>query len=106
MLEQCLLDALSLALQLVQLDPSTHKIDPGTGNICLEHTLAKKRLEEVYDEYLMVRGLVVGGNYMMELYSNVDGGWTILVTSVNGCSFILASGDQLEDLRDRAGRGI
>ncbi len=99
-----MLDVLLLALQLVQSD--LPKVDPGTGTLCLEHAKAKARLEQVYDEYLMVRGLVVGGNYMMELFSNVDGGWTILITSITGCSFVIANGDDLEELRDREGRGI
>ena len=61
--------------------------------LCLVHDNAVEELGKRYGEQVTARGLAQDGKAMVEVFSNDEGAWTILVTDVNGRACVLANGE-------------
>ena len=60
--------------------------------MCLLHEAATKQLAEQHNGSVVGRGLATNGNAMFELFASEDGGWTLVVTDVEGRSCVIRSG--------------
>ena len=59
---------------------------------CLLHEAAAKQLAERHQETVVGRGLASNGKAMFELFANAEGGWTLVVTNVEGRSCVIGNG--------------
>jgi len=66
--------------------------------LCLLHEAAAKQLAEQYDESVVGRGLAKSGKAMFELFASEEGGWTLVVTDVQGRSCVIGSGVAWTDI--------
>ncbi len=60
--------------------------------VCLLHETAAKQLAEQHQETVVGRGLASNGKAMYEVFASEEGGWTLVVTNVEGRSCIIGSG--------------
>ena len=65
------------------------------GSYCGERTEITKSLGMKYHEKLVASGLADAGS-MIEIFASKKGTWTMIVTSPNGRSCYLASGENWE----------
>ena len=65
---------------------------------CLLHEAAQEQLAERFNEDVAGRGLASNGKSMVELYTNEEGSWTLVVTDVEGRSCVIGSGVSWSDV--------
>ena len=65
------------------------------GFLCGERTVITKSLGMKYHEKLVASGLADAGS-MIEIFASTKGTWTMIVTSPNGRSCYMASGENWE----------
>lgn len=65
---------------------------------CAEHASAVNQLLSKYGEVRQSIGLA-HNNSLVEVFASEEGTWSILVTSPNGISCLVASGDSYESIR-------
>ncbi len=66
--------------------------------ICLLHETAAKQLAEQHQETVVGRGLATNGKALFELFASEEGGWTLVVTDVEGRSCVIGSGVAWTDI--------
>ncbi len=63
---------------------------------CISHEDIKKHLAKKYGEKTILTGVTNSGEFM-DFYVSDDGSnWTIVITSPNGCSRMIESGNSLK----------
>lgn len=61
--------------------------------LCGDRTAIVERLKTKYYEQLEFRAVLAGNKALMEIYVSASGTWTQLLSSPNGMSCFVASGD-------------
>jgi hypothetical protein len=86
----------ALALALFAATPWAEAETPPQSHPCADRALVVERLETRFGETRQSRGLN-GANGLVEIYVSAETGtWTILVTTADGKSCLLASGSVWE----------
>lgn len=76
------------------------------GAPCLPHEIALKRLEQEYGEHKIGIGIGPTGKVVFELFTSESGTWTMLATTTNGLSCIVASGNNWTSEDPVIGKGV
>lgn len=77
---------------------------PARASVCMQHKILVSYLTEKFAETPRALGLVASRN-VMEVYVSGKGTWTIVMTSTEGISCIVAAGDTWEEISLAAGDG-
>lgn len=73
---------------------------------CTKRVEMVKKLNERFGENLQSTGLTPGGQ-ALEIFAHPETGtWTILLSSSNGTSCMMASGHAYQAIKDPAGQGV
>ncbi len=98
--------AAAILLSLVPLNPMLSSVDAASENVCLDRTKFVERLKLHYQERQVSNGINFNG-MVVEVFTSPEGHFTILATSPDGISCIIASGDNWQDTPMlQAGAGI
>jgi hypothetical protein len=73
-------------------------ITPASASVCMDHKSLTGYLNDKFDEQPKAIGLVEARN-LMEVFVSQKGTWTIVMTSTQGVSCIIAAGDTWEDVK-------
>ena len=71
---------------------------PASASVCMNHKTLTGYLSEKFKEEPKAVGLVEQQN-LMEVFVSAKGTWTIVMTSTQGVSCIIAAGDTWEEVK-------
>ena len=74
---------------------------PAFGQQCMPRDDILKGLAGKFHEAPVSQAVVNGGRAMLEVFRTVDGStWSVVLTNPQGCSVMIASGEDWQDLRN------
>ena len=86
-----------MRLSILAVLAALYRCQPALANTCTDRDRLTGFLSEKYDEEPIAIGMIDRSG-VMEVYLSEGGSWTIVVTSANGLSCVIAAGKAWEDL--------
>jgi hypothetical protein len=86
----------AILLSLVPWNPMSSSVDAASENVCVDRARFIERLKQRYQERQVSNGINYNG-VVVEVFTSEQGHFTILATTPDGISCLIATGDNWQE---------